>query len=50
MNLAAVKFFGAWVCIILSVVFLVLGTPFASYPLFFAVLSLAFSMAPPAWA
>ena len=48
MNLSGVKFVGAWMCIVLSIVFLVLGGNFAALPMLFAVLSLAFSMAPPA--
>jgi hypothetical protein len=48
MTLTSVKFVGAWVCIVLSIAFLVLGGNFAALPMLFAVLSLAFSMAPPA--
>ena len=41
-----VKFVGAWLCIVLSIAFLVVGGNFAALPLLFAVLSLAFSQAP----
>ena len=45
-NAAPVKFIGAWICIILSIVFLVLGAGFANLPLLFAVLACSFALAP----
>jgi len=48
MNMTIAKFVGCWVSIILSIIFLVLGAGFASFPLYFAVLACAFALAPAA--
>lgn len=47
MSLASIKFAGAWLCIVLAIAFLVIGGNYAALPMLFAVLSLAFSQAPP---
>lgn len=45
--LIPVKFIGAWICIIAACVFLVLGQPYSALPGVLALLSIAFSQAPP---
>lgn len=47
MSLQSVKFVGAWLCIVLAIAFLVLGGNYAALPTLFAILSIAFSQAPP---
>ena len=47
--ISIIKFFGAWFCILASVVLLVLGHQVFGLPGVLALLALAFSMAPVSW-
>lgn len=47
--ISAVKFIGAWFCIIASVVLLVLGHALFGLPGVLALLAIAFAQAPTTW-